>query len=130
MSLLLSVSPAPAVHVRPLEIEQISTTPATATITFGRSGVVTYNFGTYNWYTTYVLNVGDQYEILAEVSTVPSSSFIGTTNVWIPMTSDRSWTLTKASGTDVGSLLVSIRKVGEPQVMSAGLVVFIVEVIA
>jgi hypothetical protein len=130
MSLLLASSSAPAVKVLPIEMEKISVSPATATITFARNGSVTYTGGTYNWFTTTLLNVGDSYEINAEISTVPETSFIGTIGSWEPLTSSVSWTLTKAAGADTGSLLISIRKAGEATIMSTGLTVFIVEVIA
>ena len=130
MSLLLASASAPAVKVLPVGMVEVSASPATATITFARDGSVTYTGGAYNWFTTTLLNVGDSYEISAEISTVPETSFVGTIGSWEPLTSSVSWTLTKAAGVDTGSLLISIRKAGETTIMSTGLTVFIVEVIA
>jgi hypothetical protein len=129
MSLLLSGVAAQAVTVKNLTLDAAdSSAPVTADITFGTNGVVSHTGGSYNWFVAPLLNVGNDYEIYAEVTATPLGSFFGTLGAWLPLTSAQAWSLTIMSGNTSGTLQISIRKAGSALVLATGSTVFNAEV--
>jgi hypothetical protein len=130
MSILLSNTGVSAIQV--LSVGSISTgasSPQTASITFSNDGYCFYDGGNYNWFKVVTLNVGNDYEVFAEVTgTPPAGSFSGTLDSWLTL--PRTWSLSVASGSDTGQLLIKIRKKSETVVMAEGTTTFTVEVVA
>jgi hypothetical protein len=108
--------------------ESGSVTPVEAFINFATNGVATYSGGQFVWFSAIALNVGDDYEIKAEINEAPEGAFDGAVDTWLAMTSAREWSLSSNSGINVGSLLISIRKAGETTVMRSGIISFNVAV--
>lgn len=130
MSLLLVSTARKAVNVQPVTaLATGSSSPQTANIVFKTDGSVLYSGGAYNWFSVVTLNVGNDYEIFAEVSgTPPTNPFTGTLNTWLALTDQKVWALSANSGSDIGWLLIKIRKAGESVVMSEAITTFAVEV--
>lgn len=129
MSLLLFGVYSASVKVPSITASKVvSSAPAVATVTYLTDGSGTYTDGTFDWYSTEIPNIGNQYEILAEINTPATVSFTGTIGSWLALSSARSWSLSVAAASAAGVLKISIRKLGEAQVVASGLVTFEAEV--
>lgn len=131
MSLLLFGVQSSSVFVPGVAATKItSEAPAVASVTYEKDGGGLFTDGGFRWYSIELLNIGVQYEILAEVNTAPSTtSFSGTIGTWLSLSENRTWSLSKNAGSDSGALQISIRKAGETQVIASGTVGFLVEII-
>jgi hypothetical protein len=130
MSMLLAAKGRSSITVQNVTSVATGTdAPVVASIMFNRDGSVVYDVGAYTWYPSITLNIGFDYEILAEVVDAPVNTFIGTIGTWQPISISRTWQLSINSGNDTGSIRFSIRRVGETVVMALGVTEFYCEVL-
>ena len=75
------------------------------------SGTLAVNF---NWARPNFTGVGNDYEVILSVSfSSGGGTLSGTVDTWLPLTTNRSWTLTKDNlGTATRICVVSIRRIG------------------
>ena len=77
------------------------------------------------WYDVLTPGIGSDFEIYAELD---SGTVTGTFGSWISLGSTVSWFVNVVSGSGSGQISIDIRRAGEVNIITSGIIIFFAEV--